>query len=190
MFWPRSCPGRRKTAPRGIAKRRFCCYLRWFWHVASFAAFGPLGAVLGPSWCESGPSGSTFGPQKGPKIVPKVVQNGIQKRNPKSCVARVANQRNSAPMLYCIGGVGGYLREAQQATSPLYLLTPLASTSLPFVLGHLQREKPRTKIWKKLLQRVSLLAFSWVSLGCSLGALLGSFGALWGLLGEEHVFLL
>ena len=83
------------------------CVLRWFWHVASFAAYGPLGAVLGPSCCESGPSGSTFGTQKDPKIIPKVVKNEVQKWDPKRGRNTQPTLKNSAPFINFFLGLGG-----------------------------------------------------------------------------------
>ena len=46
-------------------------FLRCVSHVASFASFGLLGAVLEPPRRQLVPSGSTFGPQNGPKNASK-----------------------------------------------------------------------------------------------------------------------
>ena len=54
--------------PKSCQKHKF---LLCFSHVASFASFGLLGAVLEPPRRQLVPSGSTFGPQNDPKNTSK-----------------------------------------------------------------------------------------------------------------------
>ena len=135
MFWPRSCPSRRKTAPRGIAKRRFCCYLRRFGHIASFAPFGCLGAVLGLSCHQLGPSMSTFGPQKGPKIGPKSCSKQGPKTEPEKLCSTCRKSPATQPHALLHGWGWGVPSVGPAGYILLALLNSLASTSLPFVLG-------------------------------------------------------
>ena len=78
-----------------------------------------LSGLLVPSWRPLGanlaPQGRLLDPKRVQKWVPKVIQNGVQKRNPKSCLARVGTQPEGSPLLCRVGGVGGYLWLAQQA---------------------------------------------------------------------------
>ena len=76
---PKSCPGEGKERPRDAITWHFCCYLRWFRHVAFFAAF----RFLGSSWWLFGATLASPGETSGPQKSPKIFKNGFQKRTQK-----------------------------------------------------------------------------------------------------------
>ena len=66
-LWPISCQKEGPRRTRRALEGHFCCYLRRFWHVAPFAVFKRLGALLRPL----GASVAMFAPFRVPFWNPK-----------------------------------------------------------------------------------------------------------------------
>ena len=92
-----------------------------------------------------------------PKICPETVKKGSKNGTRNRPATLNQNQKKQPLSLFFFGGWGSFGRPS--TALPPSLTNSLASTSFVplFVLGHLQREKPRTKI-KETLQTTMLPA--------------------------------
>ena len=174
LLWPRRRPGERKKEPCTTQK---LSKPSGFYSINGMSPLMLLSGLLVPSWGPLGanlaPQGRLLDPKRVPKWVPKVVQNGVQKRNPKSCLARLEIIPDPAPFFVVSVGLGGTFGRPSRLHPHIFEL-PLASTSLLFVLGHLQGEKLRTKLLELRKEAFATSLSPGVLLGPLGGVLLGT----------------
>ena len=76
---------------------RFCCYLRWFCHVARLLSRELPGALVRLPLCQPGLSEAPSGPQRGPKIGPRGGPERVQKWHPGKGTRGTLQEAAGAP---------------------------------------------------------------------------------------------